>query len=173
MKRQQPSFERGAVVISIDTEQIWGHFDISREREFRERYPDAPRLRKRSAAAVHLLGGPERHLGRSGRTRFQVPVVPVIRECAVYRKHGSGAFRRAMRKRELSWYRRRFVAAIRDVAPTQEIALHGGLTHKGFGEMGITFRESPPSRNVAWHEALGEIGVLPLIRIPTRSRRAP
>ena len=32
---------RGAAVISIDTEQIWGYFDLIGEQQFEARYPDA------------------------------------------------------------------------------------------------------------------------------------
>ena len=34
-------FERGAVILSFDIEQIWGYFDRLNERQFRSRYPNA------------------------------------------------------------------------------------------------------------------------------------
>src|SRR5262245_38375497 len=36
-----------AVIISIDTEQIWGHFDLFGESEFRRRYPDSTSIHDR------------------------------------------------------------------------------------------------------------------------------
>src|SRR3954454_3875755 len=34
-------FERGAVVVSIDTEQIWGYCDYLNEEQFESRFPNA------------------------------------------------------------------------------------------------------------------------------------
>ena len=34
-------FERGVVMLSLDTEQIWGYVDLFDEGQFRRRYPDA------------------------------------------------------------------------------------------------------------------------------------
>ena len=35
-------FERGVVVFSIDTEQIWGYLDCLSETQFESRFPKAP-----------------------------------------------------------------------------------------------------------------------------------
>jgi hypothetical protein len=58
------------------------------------------------------------------------------------------------------WYRRRFVTAIRDATPAQEIALHGGLTHMiwGNGDNSYQALRLEMSRGM---EALQEIGVRP------------
>src|SRR5579885_3820752 len=37
----QTNFERGAVILSIDTEQIWGYLDLLNEAQFEEKYPNA------------------------------------------------------------------------------------------------------------------------------------
>jgi hypothetical protein len=122
------SFENGAVVISIDTEQIWGHFDITSERDFCRRYPDAPAMNNRllerlcavgisatwdvvGALSLHGSEGPDDHRMR-GLPKAWISRVPAGDEIT-----------------EPLWYRRQFVTAIRDAIPTQEIALHGGLTH--------------------------------------------
>jgi hypothetical protein len=34
-------FERGVVILSLDTEQIWGYLDLFNETQFRNRYPGA------------------------------------------------------------------------------------------------------------------------------------
>ena len=34
-------FERGVVILSLDTEQIWGYLDLLNETQFRNQYPDA------------------------------------------------------------------------------------------------------------------------------------
>ncbi|MFZ0594499.1 MAG: hypothetical protein WAM39_28850 [Bryobacteraceae bacterium] len=159
MKRQQPRFERGAVVISIDTEQIWGHFDITREHDFCKRYPNAPAVNDRllkcicsaglsatwdvvgalslpgseGAADPRMCGLPEEWIGR----------IPAGDEIATP-----------------LWYRRRFVTAIRDAVPTQEIALHGGLTHMVWGN-GDNSSETLRLEMLRGMEALDEIGVQP------------
>ena len=38
----QKAFERGIVILSLDTEQIWGYLDLMKESQFRDRYPDTP-----------------------------------------------------------------------------------------------------------------------------------
>ena len=40
-------FETGAVILSLDTEQIWGYLDQMNETQFRNRYPDALGPRRR------------------------------------------------------------------------------------------------------------------------------
>ena len=34
-------FERGVVILSLDTEQIWGYLDLLNDAQFQRRYPDA------------------------------------------------------------------------------------------------------------------------------------
>ncbi|MFZ0592440.1 MAG: hypothetical protein WAM39_18425 [Bryobacteraceae bacterium] len=152
-------FENGAVVISIDTEQIWGHFDIISEEAFSRRYPHAPAVNDRLLERLCAVGisatwdvvgglsldgadGPDDHR-MTGLPKAWISRVPAGNEIT-----------------EPLWYRRRFVTAIRDAIPTQEIALHGGLTH-------MIWRpgEHPPEslllELMSGVKALKEIGVQP------------
>jgi len=45
-------FERGIVVISIDTEQIWGYSDLFSEAQFQHRFPDALQAQNGSGSPV-------------------------------------------------------------------------------------------------------------------------
>ena len=47
---QENRFERGAAVISIDTEQIWGHLDLYNEQQFEARFPYAREIHDRLLA---------------------------------------------------------------------------------------------------------------------------
>jgi len=95
-------FERGVVMISIDTEQIWGYLDCLNQRQFEKRFPDSPDahtklLSKLSSAGVSatwfVVGG------------LALPGTTGLLHC------------------------RPFLERLRDERPAQEIGLHGGLTH--------------------------------------------
>jgi hypothetical protein len=163
MKRQQqiqrPCFESGAVVISIDTEQIWGHFDISREHEFCARYPNAPAVNDRLlkcicsanlSATWDVVGA----LSLPGTDGASDPRMSGLPEAWIARIPAGDEIAAPL------WYRRRFVTAIRDAAPAQEIALHGGLTHMIWGNGDHSFR-ALRLEMFRGMEALQEIGVRP------------
>jgi hypothetical protein len=98
------SFERGVVIVSIDTEQMWGYRDLLSEAQFESRFPDAP------AAHVRLLA----RLCEAGvsATWFVVGGL-ALRDDAL----------------PSLWRCRSFLERLRDACPAQEIGLHGGLTH--------------------------------------------
>ena len=52
--RQQ--FERGVVILSLDTEQIWGYLDLLNETQFRNRYPDAQAAHEKVLACLSNAG---------------------------------------------------------------------------------------------------------------------
>ena len=120
-------FKRGVVVVSIDTERMWGYFDCLNEAQFRNRFPDSPgahgklldRLCQAQVGATWLLVG-GLALRDSGGTSDR-------RISGLLGEHNlipSGG--------EITaplWYCRSFLQELRQAWPPQEIGLHGGLTH--------------------------------------------
>jgi hypothetical protein len=155
---RQP-FPSGAVVLSIDTEHIWGYLDQLSEAAFRQRFPAA--IQTQDTLLAKLLAA-----GLSA-TWFVVGGM-ALRECAGTRDPRVSALPARWIKaipegRESSaglWYRPSFVRRLMDARPLQEIGLHGGLTHLIWTDLGV-------SRQIARHEltegirALEELGVRP------------
>jgi hypothetical protein len=121
------SFERGAVVISIDTEQIWGYHDFLSEDQFEARFPEArsahgrllARLcEARVAATWFVVGGLAIRDSAGPLDRRIAGLVP---EPVRVRAGGEAA--------APLWYCRSFLEQLRHAWPLQEIGLHGGLTH--------------------------------------------
>ncbi|HXJ43043.1 MAG TPA: hypothetical protein VNH18_27425 [Bryobacteraceae bacterium] len=156
---KQEFFERGMVILSFDTEQIWGYSDHFSEAEFLARFPGAfeahDRLLDRLCAADiratwFLVGGlalPGSQGARDGR----MAGLPAEWTSTV----PAGSERTAP-----EWYRRSFVKRLREALPRQEIGLHGGLIHLIWSDRCVT-------RDVARRElaeglrALNELGVSP------------
>lgn len=120
-------FERGVVIVSIDTEQIWGYLDCLSEAQFEALFPNAP------GAHVKLLA--RLNEARVRATWFVVGGL-ALRDSAGASDHrisgllGKGVSVRAGEGPEARlWYCRAFLERLRDACPTQEIGLHGGLTH--------------------------------------------
>ena len=59
-------FERGVVILSLDTEQIWGYLDLLNETQFQNKYPDAHAAHGK-VLAVPLECRRECHLVHGGR----------------------------------------------------------------------------------------------------------
>jgi hypothetical protein len=155
-----PSFERGAVVLSIDTEQIWGYLGTLTEAQFNRRYPESReahiKLLKLFAelnirATWLVVGGlalggshdlPERIAGLPGKWTSQLQ--PGSKSTAPL------------------WYSRAFVTLLRDAFPAQEIGLHGGLTH-------LIWTNSIATRDVVETELLEGLSVLRELNIEPRS----
>src|SRR5215471_10520905 len=66
-------FPRGAVVISIDTELIWGYLDLFSEDQFRDTYPDAVGAHDKLLTYLRMAG--------VSATWFVVGAM-ALRECA-------------------------------------------------------------------------------------------
>jgi hypothetical protein len=49
-------FERGVVILSFDTEQIWGHMDLMNVTRFERRYPDAIGAHSKLLACLSKAG---------------------------------------------------------------------------------------------------------------------
>ncbi len=150
-------FERGAVILSFDTEQIWGYIDLFDEEQFLKRYPQAieihenllRRLCRAGIRATWFVVGGLSLDGSLGEDDPRYDDLP--REWVTRVRRGD----------ELSaplWYRRSFVERLRDSRPRQEIGIHGGLTHLIW-----THRHTTPAvaaRELARaHKALGELGI--------------
>jgi hypothetical protein len=120
-------FERGVVVISIDTEQIWGYLDLLNEEQFETRYPNAPAAHSRLLA--HLCEA------RVGATWFVVGGLALRDSAGDADRRLSGLLGDNVRVRAGGeaaaplWYCRSFLERLRRAWPPQEIGLHGGLTH--------------------------------------------
>jgi peptidoglycan/xylan/chitin deacetylase (PgdA/CDA1 family) len=150
-------FERGVVILSFDTEQIWGYLDMFAEEPFVNRYPKTIEVHEnllthlcqaRVPATWFLVGG----LALAGSKGIRDP-----------RFHGlPDAWTRRVRAGDEAsaplWYRRGFIERLRDATPFQEIGIHGGLTH-------LIWTHPHTTPNVATRElkravaALEEIGV--------------
>ncbi len=121
-------FERGVVILSLDTEQIWGYLDLLDDRQFQHQFPDALEAHTKLLKCIASAGisatwfivggmtlcscGGERDRRMAGLPAQWTTRIPPGVETA----------------RPL-WYRRSFVDRLRVARPLQEIGLHGGLTH--------------------------------------------
>ncbi|MDP8980796.1 MAG: hypothetical protein M3O35_09420 [Acidobacteriota bacterium] len=150
---------RGAAVISIDTEQIWGYFDLIGERQFEARYPNARDTHHRLLELLSREG--------IGATWAVVGALSLAGSegGADERMSGTPAYwaERIPAGDETSrplWYARSFVRCIQSARTPQEIGLHGGISHLVWGDA----RTSPAlaaSELRAGIAALNEIGVDP------------
>lgn len=121
-------FERGVVILSFDTEQIWGYVDLFEEEQFLNRYPKAIEIHENLlkhlcqadvAATWFLVGG----LALAGSKGVRDPRFAGLPEAWTHRVPGGDESSAPL------WYRRRFIERLRDSHPRQEIGIHGGLTH--------------------------------------------
>jgi hypothetical protein len=122
------TFPSGAVIMSIDTEHIWGYFDHLSEVAFRRRFPGAVQAQNLMLARLMAAG--------FSATWFVVGGL-ALRECGGPRDPRLAALPMGWTHgipdgRETSaglWYRASFVRRLMEARPLQEIGLHGGLTH--------------------------------------------
>jgi len=122
------TFERGAVILSLDTEQIWGYVDLMNEAQFEDRYPET--LRAHEKLLTCLLAAGVR------ATWFVVGGIALrasagAKDCRMEGLPTSWTVRIPGGDETTAplWYRRSFVERLREAHPQQEIGLHGGLTH--------------------------------------------
>jgi peptidoglycan/xylan/chitin deacetylase (PgdA/CDA1 family) len=140
-------FERGVVVVSIDTEQIWGYRDLLSEAQFEGRFPNAPEAHPKLLA----------HLSEAGisATWFVVGALALCDKAP----RGSEASAKL-------WCCRTFLERLRDARPTQEIGLHGGLTH-------LIWTDERSNRDVVRRELSDGIQALAELRVQPRSFSYP
>jgi peptidoglycan/xylan/chitin deacetylase (PgdA/CDA1 family) len=153
-------FERGVVILSLDTEQIWGYLDMLDEPRFSRRFPDAVAaharllacLAKAGISATWFLVGGMALRGSQGPKDSRMAGLPV---------EWTNRIPCGVEATAPLWYRRSFVDLLRKARPTQEIGLHGGLTH-------LIWTDPQATREVAeWElaegvKALREAQVRPL-----------
>ena len=122
------AFERGVVIISIDTEQIWGYLNCLSEAQFQARYPDSFEAHGRLLTSLQVSGvsatwfvvGGMALPGSLGAEDQRMAGIPLVWKSKI----PVGDERTAP-----LWYRHSFVRRLTDALPLQEIGLHGGLTH--------------------------------------------
>lgn len=121
-------FERGVVILSIDTEQIWGYFDRLNEPNFHAQYPGA--LDAHEKLLAYLCGA------QLKATWFVVGGMTLSSSQGPMDSRMAGLPHRWISRIPSGgetttplWYRQSFVRRLRDASPCQEIGLHGGLTH--------------------------------------------
>jgi hypothetical protein len=121
-------FETGVVILSLDTEQIWGYLDQMNETQFRNRYPDAlgaqgkvlACLSKAGVSATWFMVGGMALRGSAGAQDFRMAGLP---------EEWTARIPGGVEATTPLWYRHSFVERLRKARPFQEIGLHGGLTH--------------------------------------------
>lgn len=127
-RRADNLLERAIMVFSIDTERMWGYFDLLQERNFVARNPQAVSVHDRLLetlveadvrATWTVVGGLalRRCEGHADR-RFD----PLPRSWTAGIPAGDDSTRPL-------WYDAGFVERLRDATPRQDIGMHGGLTH--------------------------------------------
>lgn len=151
--------EQGTVVLSLDVDLFWGHFDILDERRFTARFPNA------AASYDHVL--------RSLCNARVSATWLVVGGVALSGTGGARDPRAAGLPREWSsripagnevtaplWYRRSFVLQLANASVQQDIGLRGGLTH-------LIWTDPHSNREVVRKEleagvaALAELGIRP------------
>jgi len=123
------AFERGVVVMSIDTEMLWGYHDELNETSFEARYPNSPETHTKLLKRLTDAG--------VSATWFVV-----------------GAL--ALPENTRLLHCRPFLERLRDATPAQEIGLHGGLTHLLWKDV-RTSRQSARLELRAGIDALAEL----------------
>jgi hypothetical protein len=153
------SLERGTVVLSIDTEQIWGHLDLLDQELYSERYPDTPAtyehlLRMICSAGISatwlVVGG----LALRGSEGSQDPRMSLLP------RRWTGNVPPGNEMTEPLWYRRSFIQQLAKARPAQDLGLHGGLTHLIWTDRDAT-TAAVRSELTAGLAALGELGIRP------------
>jgi hypothetical protein len=153
------AFERGVAVLSIDTECIWGFLDKYDEALFEIHYPNAIAVTERlltllcqaGISATWTVVGGFSLSGSSGALDPRMEGLPQSWVSPIRAGDESSA---------PLWYARSFVERIRDSHPTQDVGLHGGLTHMVWNDP-VTPRDIVRRELQAGIQALGEIGVVP------------
>ena len=116
------------VILSLDTEQIWGYLDLLNETQFRNKYPDAQAAHEKVLACLSnagvsatwfMVGGMALH-GSDGARDRRMAGLPV---------EWTERIPAGVEATTPLWYRPSFVERLRRALPFQEIGLHGGLTH--------------------------------------------
>src|SRR6476660_6092092 len=124
----QKLFERGVVILSIDTEQIWGYLHPVNELEFHGRYPNAIGAHEQLLACLRASGVSATWFMVGGMTLRESDGAR-DRRMAGLPTDWTASIPSGREATTPLWYRHSFVKRLREARPFQEIGLHGGLTH--------------------------------------------
>ena len=121
-------FERGAVILSFDTEQIWGYFDKLNELQFQSRYPNSLDAHEKLLGCLCAAGVSATWFVVGGLTLRESEGTRDPRMAGL---PGTWTVRIPAGREATAplWYRRSFVEHLREARPSQEVGLHAGLTH--------------------------------------------
>ncbi len=121
-------FQRGAVILSFDIEQMWGYFDRLNEPRFQLRYPGAVEAHERLLACLCSAG--------ISATWFVVGGMTLANSQGSQDRRMAGlpsdwvaTIPEGRATTASLWYRQSFIHRLHHARPHQEIGLHGGLTH--------------------------------------------
>jgi hypothetical protein len=126
-------FERGVAIISIDTEQIWGHFDLLGARQFESRFPNAPEIHDRllnllsgeGIAATWTLVGALTLPASEGSSDRRFSDTP---------RYWAERIPAGNERTEPLWYARSFVQRLQRARTPQDLGMHGGISHLVWGD---------------------------------------
>jgi hypothetical protein len=121
-------FERGVVILSFDTEQIWGHMDLMSETRFERRYPDAIGAHSKLLACLANAGVSATWF-LVGGLALRESQGPMDSRLTGLPSQWTTRIAAGCEDTAPLWYRHSFAEALRTAGPRQEIGLHGGLTH--------------------------------------------
>ncbi len=163
-------FERGVAVISIDTECLWGHFDRLDEKRFHEKFPNATAVADGLLACLCQadLSATWAVVGGLALGECAGSADPRMQGLPPYWIRSVPAGNQATAP---LWYHRSFVRRIRDARPTQDVGLHGGLTHMIWNDPRAS-RETLQQELSAGVHALEEISIRPRSFVFPRNKEA-
>jgi hypothetical protein len=116
------------VVLSIDTEQIWGYLDRVNELEFHGQYPNALGAHEQLLACLRASGVSATWFMVGGLT-LRESDGPRDRRMAGLPTYWTAGIPSGRETTTPLWYRHSFVKRLREARPYLEVGLHGGLTH--------------------------------------------
>jgi hypothetical protein len=130
---QENMFERGAAVISIDTEQIWGHLDLYNEQEFEARFHNTREIHDRLLALLSREGiaATWTVVGMMALPGSDGPVDARLAGLPLWWTHRVRAGNEATRP---LFYARSFVERLRSNRIRQDVGMHGGISHLIWGD---------------------------------------
>jgi peptidoglycan/xylan/chitin deacetylase (PgdA/CDA1 family) len=157
----RPLFDRGVVILSLDTEQIWGYLDIMDERQFHNKYPDALGAHDKILAYLTAAGVTATWFVVGGMT-LRGTEGARDRRLAGLPADWTFKIPRGAENSMPLWYRHSFVERLRASSPQQEIGLHGGLTH-------FIWTDARATRDVVKRELAEGVKALEQVQVRPRS----
>lgn len=161
---------RGVVMLSIDTEGMWGHHDYLTEDQFLRRYPNAASVPDRLlgclcsaelSATWAVVGG----LALSGSSGPRDPRMDGLPASWLERIPAGVEHTASV------WYRRSLIERIGRAKPAQDVGLHGGLTHMIWTDRRATVEVLRRELD-GGIRALGELGIKPASFVFPRNQEA-